>query len=163
PGLFDLLVESLRVLDAGGSVPAAVCAFELHAARELGYEPSVNSCVRCRRSMVFSDLNVTAHEAFFETGSKEPAGAPVGFSPSLGGVVCRGCFPRVRDAEKIDERMAVLARRMLDCSAAECQKIRADDETLRVLGRLMRRHIECRTERRVKAADFMEALAASAI
>jgi DNA repair protein RecO (recombination protein O) len=162
PGLFDLLVESLRILDAGGSVLAAVCAFELHASRELGYEPSVSLCVRCRKAVLPSEEGATETNEEHLSQQASSGGAAVGFSPSLGGVVCRSCLPRVRDAEKIDERTVMLARQMLNRSPAECQKIQADDEALRVLGRLMRRHIECRTERRVKAADFMEALAASA-
>jgi DNA repair protein RecO (recombination protein O) len=162
PGLFDLLVESLRILDAGGSVLAAVCAFELHASRELGYEPSVSLCVRCRNAVLPSEEESAETNGEHLSQQTSSAGTAVGFSPSLGGVVCRSCLPRVRDAEKIDERTVMLARQMLNRSPAECQKIQADDEALRTLGRLMRRHIECRTERRVKAADFMEALAASA-
>lgn len=162
PGLFDLFVESLRILDAGGSVLAAVCAFELHASRELGYEPSVSLCVRCRKAVLPSEEGATETNGEHLSQQASSGGAAVGFSPSLGGVVCRSCLLRVRDAEKIDERTVMLARQMLNRSPAECQKIQADDEALRILGRLMRRHIECRTERRVRAADFMEALAASA-
>ena len=161
PGLFDLLVESLRILDAGGAVLTTVCAFELHASRELGYEPSVSLCVRCRRAVLPSEEAIEANGEHLSRQTSS-AGTAVGFSPSLGGVVCRSCLPRVKDTEKIDERTAVLAKQMLNRSPAECQKIQADDEALRLLGRLMRRHIECRTERRVKAAEFMEALAASA-
>lgn len=138
PGLFDVLLEALRSLDAGRSPHFAVRAFELHAAREQGYEPSLSCCVRCRAEVSASKEN--------------------GFSPALGGVVCGRCAPQVHDAEVVGAGVLLLARGLLSGVAdSEIERFCTREDAV-TLGRIMRSHIEYRTDRKVKAAEFMDAL-----
>jgi DNA repair protein RecO (recombination protein O) len=140
PGIFDLLLSSLSAIQSGRDPMTVVRTFELHSARELGYEPALSRCVRCHNSL-------TAPAA--------------GFSPALGGVVCRGCLTQVKDAEKVTPGVMAAAAHLLSLSLPRAIESPPNRSELAALGRLMRRHIEYRTERRVKAAEFMEALSAT--
>ena len=138
PALFDILLDALRGLDAGRMPHLVVRAFELYAAREQGYEPSLSRCVRCRAEV--------------------PASQDSAFSAALGGVVCGRCTPQVSDAETINPGVLLLARGLLSGAAGADIERFCTRENAVTLGRLMRRHIEYRTDRRVKAAEFMDAL-----
>ncbi|MGQ9523522.1 MAG: DNA repair protein RecO [Armatimonadota bacterium] len=138
PVLFELLLDALRSLDAGRPAHLAVRAFELRAASEQGYEPSLSRCVRCHVEL-------------------SPEGR-VGFSAALGGAVCQKCIPQVGDAEAVAPGVVLLARQLLCGVSAPELELACMRGHAAVLGRLMRRYIETRTERKVKAAEFMDAL-----
>ena len=89
PALFDAALATLRSLaEPAGSDPAngpgrvfrAVSTFELVWLQELGYRPRLEACVGCDRT-----LGPTSDDR------------PIGFSPTLGGVVCEACRPTARD------------------------------------------------------------------
>ncbi|MCZ2343549.1 MAG: DNA repair protein RecO [Bacteroidales bacterium] len=82
PILFDVALGTLRRL---GTPPAdlfvTLAAFELVWLRELGYSPRLDACVGCDQDLTASD-------------GREPG---FGFSPTLGGMVCRSCAASHRD------------------------------------------------------------------
>jgi DNA repair protein RecO (recombination protein O) len=71
PGLFELALETLRKLSAGGDVLGLVSAFELGWMNELGLKPVLDRCATCQRADLFD--------------------GPLMFSPTAGGVVCPSC------------------------------------------------------------------------
>jgi len=140
PAIFDLLLGALSALQSDANPSLVARAFELHAAREQGYEPTFTVCAQCHA----------------------PLGSPApGFSPALGGAVCASCVGRVRDAERVAPNVIRLAQRLLSVPLQRASESGAGHHELTTLGRLMRAHIEYRTERRVKSAEFMDALVAT--
>src|SRR5262249_20752394 len=76
PSLFDEVLATLRTLGTPGTVTGLRLArFELVMLRELGYSPSLDTCVGC---------------------GQVPAEAGLAFSPAAGGVLCRGCQAQQR-------------------------------------------------------------------
>ena len=85
PILFDEAHETLRVLGSPGvATGPRLARFELVLLRELGYRPHLSACAACGSPV-------------------EPAPEQTGlaFSPMAGGVICRDCRPRHRDARPL--------------------------------------------------------------
>ena len=77
PALFELSLDTLRKLAAGGDVAGLVSAYELGWLNELGLRPVLHRCAVCQTD-------------------RFPAG-PLVFSPIAGGVVCPACAASQRD------------------------------------------------------------------
>jgi DNA repair protein RecO (recombination protein O) len=77
PALYELSLETLRKLSAGGNVDGLIAAYELGWLGELGLRPVLDRCVSCQ-----------SHDL--------PEG-PVVFSAVAGGVLCPNCAPAQRD------------------------------------------------------------------
>jgi len=77
PALFELSLDTLRKLAAGGDVAGLVSAYELGWLNELGLRPVLHRCAVCQTDRL-------------------PAG-PLVFSPIAGGVVCPACAASQRD------------------------------------------------------------------
>ncbi|MEM6470594.1 MAG: DNA repair protein RecO [Planctomycetota bacterium] len=74
PGLYDLSLEALGLIDGGGNAALAVLGFDVAALRLLGHAPSTRICVDC--------------------GNGVPRDRRVAFAPIGGGVVCAECRSR---------------------------------------------------------------------
>ena len=92
PALFDAAVSTLRRFaavseGASGEFLAMVVGFELVWLKELGYSPRLETCAGCGFGLV------------------ERASSPLrlGFSASLGGVVCPNCLPQCRDGRVLTQ------------------------------------------------------------
>lgn len=70
PELFELTNSAFYLLDAGFDPELTGRAFEIQLLDLSGYGPELEHCVAC---------------------GKSPGAEPMGFSPSLGGIVCAGC------------------------------------------------------------------------
>jgi DNA repair protein RecO (recombination protein O) len=77
PALYELSLDTLRKLSAGGDVDPLIAAYELGWLGELGLRPVLDRCVSCQ-----------THDL--------PDG-PVVFSAIGGGVLCPNCAPAQRD------------------------------------------------------------------
>jgi len=87
PGLFDAAVASLRMLSDGvesrpGEFLSILVGFELVWLRELGYSPRLESCAGCGIVLVGQAGSVPR----------------LGYSASLGGVVCSSCLSLARES-----------------------------------------------------------------
>lgn len=87
---FDLLVDSLNRVDAGGFGEGDLRAFELLAARAFGLRPNLHRCQAC--------------------GKNVPDTKSAAFSTLLGGVVCRGCAPGRHDTAPMSAKTRAAIR-----------------------------------------------------
>jgi DNA repair protein RecO (recombination protein O) len=89
PRLWDLSLDTLRKLSAGGEMTGLVSAYELGWLAELGLRPVLDRCAVCQTAEL-------------------PAG-PLLFSATAGGVVCQGCAPTAKDRRPLSRAgLAVL-------------------------------------------------------
>ena len=89
PALFELTLDTLRKLNAGGNVASLIAAYELGWLSELGLRPVLDRCAVCQTDQL-------------------PEG-PLVFSPIAGGVVCPTCATAQRDRRAMSrETQAVL-------------------------------------------------------
>jgi DNA repair protein RecO (recombination protein O) len=84
PALFELSLDTLRKLAAGGDVAGLVSAYELGWLGELGLRPVLERCAVCQTDQL-------------------PAG-PLMFSPIAGGVVCPACAASQRDRRSMSRQ-----------------------------------------------------------
>jgi DNA repair protein RecO (recombination protein O) len=81
PALFELSLETLRKLSAGGDVASLTAAYELGWLGELGLRPVLDRCVVCQNANL--------------------GDGPLLFSAIAGGVVCLNCATTQRDRRSI--------------------------------------------------------------
>ena len=84
PALFELSLDTLRKLAAGGDVAGLVSAYELGWLSELGLRPVLHRCAVC------------------QTDGLPPG--PLVFSPIAGGVVCPACAASQRDGRSMSRQ-----------------------------------------------------------
>jgi DNA repair protein RecO (recombination protein O) len=84
PALYDLSLDTLRKLAAGGNVAGLVSAYELGWLGELGLRPVLDRCAVCQTERL-------------------PNG-PLIFSPIAGGVVCPACAAAQRDGRSMSRQ-----------------------------------------------------------
>lgn len=77
PALFELTLDTLRKLGAGGDVAGLIAAYEFGWLGELGLRPVLDRCAACQ--------------------TQELPDGPAIFSPIAGGLVCATCAPSQRD------------------------------------------------------------------
>jgi len=111
--------------------------FELQFVKLLGYEPTLDECVRCRKPL--------------------PPGE-VFFSPSMGGVVCRECGPLPEDAMEISHEAVEIMQKLLTADAPEVERMEIPQEAMNQIARAMRWYIRYRAERELKSLEFLQTL-----
>jgi DNA repair protein RecO (recombination protein O) len=142
--VFDLLVETLSVLERTPSPGLVAQLFALRLLANLGYRPHLEDCVTCHQAV-----------------DAEPAA----FSPSLGGVLCAA--HRRRHADVIPVRLDTLAlARMLlripptDAAALQTLAEHALPTVCRELDKVLRAHLQYRLERPLRSLDFIQEIQA---
>lgn len=138
PDLFDLLLSALYLLNGGAEPIPLVAAFSLQAAEDAGYGPSLKECARCHSEVTEAVVG--------------------GYSVALGGALCRICRPSVKDAVRFPASALQTAHRLLELDLPSVVRLAWPVNDVRGLMRIMRRHIEFRTEKRLKSAEFLESL-----
>ena len=78
PESFDLLVTTLQILQRARDADAVIHAYELQLTQQVGYEPILDVCVRCERTLN-RDL------------------PPVVYAPARGGALCGVCKTQVKE------------------------------------------------------------------
>ncbi len=133
---FELLCWALDLLDSAPHDPDTVVhAYEMRLLSEVGYQPQLDECVRCRAA---SDRTT-------------------GFSPSLGGAVCDAC-DWITDTIRTDAQTLCYLRLLLSGEAEELLQLNSSAHARGQVARCMRRHIGYRIDRELKSADFLEML-----
>ena len=146
PGLFDLLLNSLRAL-AASSVPDLIArGFELKLMKLLGYAPELLACLSCGRKL---DLT---------RASGKPA--RLSFSVSLGGLVCGRCRSRATALVSLDAGALEAMRRLLRLSPQDTSALSLSAEIQQELEGTLRSYLEYRLERGLKSARVLQALRA---
>jgi DNA repair protein RecO (recombination protein O) len=79
PVAFVLLADALSAVARGENTWLTLRLFEVLLLRDVGYEPRLDSCVRCQR------------EWRQESWHQESSGGVLLFSPQAGGLLCRRC------------------------------------------------------------------------
>lgn len=142
PDFYDLLLFALYLLQrtetqSHNSADTMVHAFELRALAQRGYEPHLQSCVKCGAPI---------------------ARGRIGFSPSLGGLLCSEDRFAAQDAIQIGAMTVDLLRRLAHAEAEELVTLRPDNRILADVDRCLRWYIRYRTERELKSAEFLDIL-----
>ena len=137
PDLFDLLLSALYLLNGGADGLALSAAFSLQAAEDAGFGPMLDSCVGCH----------------------EPVGSGVaGYSVRMGGVLCRACRGASRDVIRFPASARNMAVQLLDHDLPTIARLMWPRRDALGLTRVLRRHIEHRTEKKLKSAEFLEGM-----
>lgn len=110
PELYNLLLGSWRLLGKSGDRSLILRAFELKAARYLGYSPGLHNCPGC--------------------GSEQIRG----FGPGEGSMVCSDC--RSADFISLDSGTIALARRLLEVPLHQVVMIRPSARQKNELSRM---------------------------
>lgn len=111
PEIYHLLLGSWRLLGKSGERSLLLRAFELKAARFLGYSPGLYHCAGC--------------------GSEQTGG----FSPGAGSILCSDCRPA--DFISLDSGTIALARRLLEAPLEQVVMIRPSVRQKKELARMI--------------------------
>lgn len=140
--VFDTLLSALYLLQRAADRPDIIVhAFELRLLAERGYAPELTRCVRCG-----------------ESAERQK----IGFSPSLGGVLCRQDRFSVDDSIEIGQPTLAY---LLELLTAEPEHLLTREvpppATARETARCLRWYIRYRAERDLKSAEFLDMLRAA--
>ncbi len=137
--VFDLLLTGLTVLDALDDPGLIATAFTLQLLAASGYTPSLSECARCHNR----DVEFT------------------GFSPVLGGVVCRTCRLAVKDSLHAAPDALDAARALLGWDLPSAARLELTDHARGQVLRLIRAFLKFRSDRPMKSARFLDELLAA--
>lgn len=137
--VFDLLLSSLYLLERPNDPEKIAHMFEIQFMTLLGYEPVLDCCLRCRC---------------------ESSGDTAFFSPSMGGVVCRGCGPIPEDAISLPVKTLSAMRALSVADAHEVEKMQIPVLVNDGIARAMRWYVRYRMDGELKSAGFLESLRA---
>lgn len=136
--LYDLLLSALFLLQRATTYPDAIVhAYELHLLAALGYAPALDDCVRCGEPIT---------------------GRQVGFSPSLGGVLCPADRYRAEDAQSLSFDGLKLLRLLANTDPELLLTLQPAPKVAAEVVRAMRWYIRYRTDRDLKSLEFLDSL-----
>ena len=137
--VFDLLYAALAQTERGERLELLARVFELRLMNALGYAPEFGACVRCGE-----DLDQDW----------------VGFSPALGGAICRRCTSTEQGWRRLSAGALRTARICSKASPAMLPRVRLTRPIAAELRAAMRSYIEYQLGRRMRSASFLDALPA---
>jgi DNA repair protein RecO (recombination protein O) len=136
PPLFHHLVQSLEVLDSEPLSPLLSRWFEVRLLQLNGFLPVIGQCVDCGTALEPED-----HV----------------FSPARGGLVCPDCRASESDVLLPASVPAIkLLRRLAKVEWPVVAPLRAGDDELRQVGRILKEHMHFVLDRNVRSSAFME-------
>ncbi|HLJ56890.1 MAG TPA: DNA repair protein RecO, partial [Chthonomonadaceae bacterium] len=139
--LFDLTIAALILLGrADNYLDGVVHAYELQLLATLGYAPVLDRCVVC--------------------GAAPGRGA--GFSPALGGIVCRDDRHKAGDALPVSVEATELLQALQESDAERALALRPSPKAAADTAKALRWFVRYRSERALKSADFLDQLRATA-
>jgi DNA repair protein RecO (recombination protein O) len=147
PEAFDLLLSTLYILQRARDPDVPLHSYELRLTGQIGYEPQLDSCVRCERGIVPDGL---------------PAG---GFSPSRGGAVCDECAFQLREEllPMSADTLSWLRYLASEDDAFALADAMPPDNVREEMNRLLRSHLRYRLERDVRSTAFLDAFRVGAM
>ena len=137
PSLFQLMIDTLRVVEADPESEMALRYFEFHLLQVSGLMPELYHCVECRK-----ELEPDAHR----------------FSPNVGGTLCLDCSPEDAHLRPLSLR-ALKVLRLLDRSQlAEACKLSMDDSLAAELRSLLSTTVSYWLGKEIRSNSFLERL-----
>ncbi len=137
PSLFQLMIDTLRVVEADPESEMALRYFEFHLLQVSGLMPELYHCVECRE-----ELEPDAHR----------------FSPNVGGTLCLDCSPEDAHLRPLSLR-ALKVLRLLDRSQlAEACKLSMDDSLSAELKSLLSTTVSYWLGKEIRSNSFLERL-----
>ena len=137
PSLFQLMIDTLRVVEADPESEMALRYFEFHLLQVSGLMPELYHCVECRK-----ELEPDAHR----------------FSPNVGGTLCLDCSPEDAHLRPLSLR-ALNVLRLLDRSQlAEACKLSIDDSLSAELRSLLSTTVSYWLGKEIRSNSFLERL-----
>ena len=137
PDLFQLMIDTLRVIEADAQSDMVLRYFEYHLLKVSGLMPELYHCVECRE-----ELEPDAHR----------------FSPNLGGTLCLECSPEDAHLRPLSLR-ALKVLRLLDRSQlAEACRLSIDNNLSSELKSLLSTSVTYWLGNEIRSNSFIEHL-----
>lgn len=131
--VFDLLLNSLRLMAGESSAKRVARIFEIKLLGLLGLMPSLDLCVEC--------------------GKRPDAGAR--FSLHHGGLICKNCLESDRAALAILPGTAKFIEHIRALSFEKVARIKVTPQVGRELEEILRKFLDYHIERRLKTLEFL--------
>lgn len=134
PDLFDLLLAAFYQMESGRDPELVSPTFIVQAASLLGYQPELETCVRCARPL------------------EEPQ---LGFSPTLGGLLCSACSQAAPDILPFSQGARVVLRQLRTAETADLDRLRPPRNIRRQIQEAMEAHLKHHLSTGLKSTDFL--------
>ena len=137
PDLFQLMIDTLREIQADPGSDMPLRSFEFHLLQVSGLMPELYHCVECRQ-----ELEPGAHR----------------FSPNVGGTLCPDCNPDDAHLRPLSLRALKVLRLFDRSSVAEARKLAIDDGLAEELKSLLSTTVGYWLGREIRSNSFLELL-----
>ena len=137
PELFDTLLSAMYVLESGADPEITARYFELQLLDMLGYAPQFDVCLRCGKA------------------SKQER---IGFSPSLGGLVCDACGTPPPDVIWVPSAIVSYVNALRNAEPPKLKDMKFPPGARRDLANILKWHIRYRLEHDLKSTDFIDSI-----
>ncbi|MCL6571296.1 MAG: DNA repair protein RecO [Bacillus sp. (in: Bacteria)] len=134
PAIFDLLLETFRVMESGDRATAA-WAFQIKLVSLLGYRPGLDACVICESPV---------------------PGKKICFLPEQGGIVCSGCRPEAGQGLEISRGTLESIKTLMRWDTRRLHQIKIDPSSGREIKKAIGHFIEYHLEKEIKSGRFMD-------
>ncbi|UCH33631.1 MAG: DNA repair protein RecO [Armatimonadota bacterium] len=135
--LFDLLYAALAQAEHSDQLELLARVFELRLLNALGYAPELGACIRC---------------------GEELGDDWVGFSPALGGAICRRCAEAEQNWRRLSAGALRTARICVNAWPGLLPRVRLTRVVAAELAVALRSYVDYYLGRRMRSASFLEAL-----
>ena len=137
PGLYQLMIDTLTVLQADPELEMPLRFFEFHLLQVSGLMPELYHCVECR-----TELEPDAHR----------------FSPNVGGTLCLDCNPEDAHLRPLSLRALKVLRFMDRSGILEASKLNIDSRLAEELKNLLSTTVSYWLGREIRSNSFLERL-----
>ena len=137
PELFQLMIDTLRAVQADPASDLPLRAFEFHLLQVSGLRPELYHCVECRQ-----ELEPDAHR----------------FSPNVGGTLCLECAPDDAHLRPLSLRALKVLRLFDRSSIAEACRLSVDDSLAEELKSLLLATVGYWLGKEIRSNSFLERL-----
>jgi len=134
PEIFDLLKNTLTLMQAGASARRCARIFEVKLFEILGLLPEIKLCVVC--------------------GTPEPE--PAYFSAKHGGIQCKKCSAGTGPLVPVSRGTLSFLSRVIRSDVSELQQVKVSQEVGEDLEKMMRRFVDFQLARPLKTVVFLE-------
>ena len=132
--VFDLLLNSLRLLAGQASTKRVARIFEIKLLSLLGIMPTLEVCVNCGSAV---------------DGSSR-------FSMRHGGLICKKCFPADREARSILQGTVKFIEHIRSLPFERVANVKVSSDVGHELERILRKFLDYHIERRLKTVEFLK-------
>ncbi|MBT97729.1 MAG: DNA repair protein RecO [Dehalococcoidia bacterium] len=137
PGLYQLMIDTLTVLQADPELEMPLRFFEFHLLQVSGLMPELYHCVECR-----NELEPDAHR----------------FSPNVGGTLCLDCNPEDAHLRPLSLRALKVLRLMDRSGILEASKLNIDSSLAEELKSLLSTTVSYWLGKEIRSNSFLERL-----